>query len=300
MHTLALPTPRSHFPSYPLLRPLSSSPFAANSNFQFLFICSTHSSLSPINSQPLSSHQLTISTCCSIADPTSVEDSDNVDVDSYFFTCQGSNGETSGGISIEVQKVGTNSRRIRSKIAIEASLDAVWSILTDYERLADFIPGLAVSKLLEKKDNFARLYQIGQQNLPLGLKFNAKAVLDCYEKDLETLYLGKKRDIEFKMTEGDFQFFQGKWSIEQVGKDSCEDQDLETTVTTLSYSVDIKPKLWLPVHLIEGRICSEIKMNLTCIREEAQNDSRNSSFLSNITNKDTGTIFIVLSSYAEM
>ncbi|CAN1762391.1 hypothetical protein LINPERHAP1_LOCUS8350 [Linum perenne] len=297
MHTLALPTPRSHFPSYPLLRPLSSSPFAANSNFQFLFICSTHSSLSPINSQPLSSHQLTISTCCSIADPTSVEDSDNVDVDSYFFTCQGSNGETSGGISIEVQKVGTNSRRIRSKIAIEASLDAVWSILTDYERLADFIPGLAVSKLLEKKDNFARLYQIGQQNLPLGLKFNAKAVLDCYEKDLETLYLGKKRDIEFKMTEGDFQFFQGKWSIEQVGKLYLFGRIVKTT---LSYSVDIKPKLWLPVHLIEGRICSEIKMNLTCIREEAQNDSRNSSFLSNITNKDTGTIFIVLSSYAEM
>ncbi|CAN1293062.1 hypothetical protein LINPERPRIM_LOCUS21867 [Linum perenne] len=267
MHTLALPTPRSHFPSYPLLRPLSSSPFAANSNFQFLFICSTHSSLSPINSQPLSSHQLTISTCCSIADPTSVEDSDNVDVDSYFFTCQGSNGETSGGISIEVQKVGTNSRRIRSKIAIEASLDAVWSILTDYERLADFIPGLAVSKLLEKKDNFARLYQIGQQNLPLGLKFNAKAVLDCYEKDLETLYLGKKRDIEFKMTEGDFQFFQGKWSIEQVGKLYLFGRIVKTT---LSYSVDIKPKLWLPVHLIEGRICSEIKMNLTCIREEAQ------------------------------
>lgn len=40
--------------------------------------------------------------------------------------------------------------------------------------------------------------------------------------------------------------------------------------TTLSYLVDVKPKLWLPVHLIEGRICKEIKMNLSCIREEAQ------------------------------
>lgn len=52
--------------------------------------------------------------------------------------------------------------------------------------------------------------------MPFGLKLNAKAILDCYEKDLETFALGKKRDIEFKMTEGDFQFFEGKWSIEQV------------------------------------------------------------------------------------
>jgi ribosome-associated toxin RatA of RatAB toxin-antitoxin module len=52
--------------------------------------------------------------------------------------------------------------------------------------------------------------------LAFGLKFNAKAILDCYERDLQTLASGEKRDIEFKMTEGDFQFFEGKWSIEQV------------------------------------------------------------------------------------
>lgn len=58
--------------------------------------------------------------------------------------------------------------------------------------------------------------QIGQQNLAFGLKFNAKGVVDCYEKDLECLSSGRKRDIEFKMIEGDFQVFEGKWSIEQV------------------------------------------------------------------------------------
>lgn len=57
-------------------------------------------------------------------------------------------------------KTGNNSRRIRSKVRVQASLQAVWDILTDYESLADFIPGLAVSKLLEKRDNFARLFQV--------------------------------------------------------------------------------------------------------------------------------------------
>lgn len=63
---------------------------------------------------------------------------------------------------------------------------------------------------------FHFIQQVGQQNLPFGLKFNAKGFLDCYEKDLEIFPTGKKRDIDFKMIEGDFQLFEGKWSIEQV------------------------------------------------------------------------------------
>ncbi|KAK7278100.1 hypothetical protein RJT34_23125 [Clitoria ternatea] len=181
------------------------------------------------------------------------------------------------GVYIEVTKLEKNSRRIQSSISIEAPLSTIWTILTDYERLADFIPGLAVSQLLQKGDRFARLLQvpfyrssfapngdlkIGQQNLAFGIKFNAKGVVDCYEKELETLPSGMKREIEFKMIEGDFQLFEGKWSILQQSK-------VEEVSTILSYIVDVKPKLWLPIRLIEGRLCNEIKMNLASIRDEA-------------------------------
>ncbi|XVE77380.1 hypothetical protein DITRI_Ditri13aG0057800 [Diplodiscus trichospermus] len=177
------------------------------------------------------------------------------------------------GIFIEIKKLGGNSRSIRSKIGIEAGLDTVWNILTDYEKLADIIPGLAVSKVVEKKDKFARLYQIGQQNLPLGLKFNAKGVLDCYERDLEILPSGKKREIQFKMVEGDFTLFEGTWLIEQFNRGKCAGDEAllgKEFQTTLSYLVDVKPKMWLPVRLVEGRLSSEIKTNLSCIREEAK------------------------------
>ncbi|XP_039021401.1 uncharacterized protein LOC120153536 [Hibiscus syriacus] len=172
------------------------------------------------------------------------------------------------GVFIEIKKLGGNSRRIRSKIGIEASLDTVWNILTDYEKLADVIPGLAVSKVVEKNDKFARLFQIGQQNLPLGLKFNAKGVIDCYEKDVEMIPNGKKREIKFKMIEGDFTNFEGTWLIEEFNKRKSEDD--EEWQTTLSYLVDVKPKMWLPVRLVEGRLSKEIKTNLSCIREEAK------------------------------
>ncbi|KAK8499606.1 hypothetical protein V6N13_131966 [Hibiscus sabdariffa] len=173
------------------------------------------------------------------------------------------------GVLIEIKKLGGNSRRIRSKIGIEANLDTVWNILTDYEKLADLIPGLAVSKVVEKKDKFARLFQIGQQKLPLGLKFNAKGVIDCYEKDEEILPNGRKREIKFKMVEGDFTNFEGTWSIEEVNKWRREEEG-EEWETTLSYLVDVKPKMWLPVGLVEGRLSKEIKTNLSCRREEAK------------------------------
>jgi hypothetical protein len=64
------------------------------------------------------------------------------------------------GVYIEVMKLEKNSRRIESRISIDASLHSIWNILTDYERLADFIPGLALSKLIQKGPNFARLLQV--------------------------------------------------------------------------------------------------------------------------------------------
>ncbi|KAK8935356.1 hypothetical protein KSP39_PZI013901 [Platanthera zijinensis] len=176
---------------------------------------------------------------------------------------------------IEVLKVEgkNNRRRIRSRVRVDADLSSVWRVLTNYEGLSTFIPSLAVSQLLEKRQNFARIYQVGEQNLALGLKFNAKGILECYEGDLEDTPIALRREIEFRMVDGDFQTFEGRWSIEQVNMEARQQGDLLTEqeyMTTLSYVVELEPKLWLPVRLLEGRVCRNVKVNLLCIRDEAQ------------------------------
>ncbi|KAG0463103.1 hypothetical protein HPP92_021579 [Vanilla planifolia] len=174
------------------------------------------------------------------------------------------------GFEIEVQKVGSkNRRRIRSCIRVDAELDTVWRVLTDYEGLASFIPSLAVSKLLEKGQNSARLYQV--------IVTRSSGLL---ERDVELLSFGRRREIEFKMIDGDFKVFEGRWSIEQTDDEApiaLEFQRKKAINTMLSYVVEVEPKLWIPVRLLEGRLCMEVKNNLKCVRDEAQRIQRLSS-----------------------
>ncbi|CAO2181604.1 unnamed protein product [Urochloa humidicola] len=177
------------------------------------------------------------------------------------------------GLEIEVCKVGRkrNRRVVRARVRVDAPLEAVWATLTDYEGLADFIPGLAECRLLQRdpSQGFARLYQVGEQDLALGFKFNAKGTIDCYEGDMESLGPpgARRREIAFNMIDGDFKLFQGKWSLLQL-----QDQQ-QPPATLLSYLVELEPKLWVPVGLLEPRICSEIKNNLVSIRHQAQRTS---------------------------
>uniref|UniRef100_A0ACD5WPG4 Uncharacterized protein n=1 Tax=Avena sativa TaxID=4498 RepID=A0ACD5WPG4_AVESA len=184
------------------------------------------------------------------------------------------------GFEMEVRKLPgkKNRRAVRARVRVGAPLEAVWATLTDYEGLAGFIPGLSECRLLRQDAAFARLYQVGEQDLALGFKFNARGTIDCYEGEMEVLQAGaRRREIAFNMVEGDFKVFEGKWSVEEVS--DATDEGTEVSAgrefqTTLSYVVELEPKLWVPVRLLEGRICKEIKTNLVCIREEAERIQR--------------------------
>lgn len=70
------------------------------------------------------------------------------------------------------------------------------------------------------------------------------------------------------------------WILQVV---KCNPEDLKTDSvrelqTTLVYVVDVKPKLWLPVRLVEGRLCREIRTNLSCIRQEAEKVFQSANF----------------------
>lgn len=63
-------------------------------------------------------------------------------------------------VDLEVTNLGNNTRKVEARIAIQAPLEAVWGVLTDYNHLADHIPGLAESRVLELRPQGARLLQV--------------------------------------------------------------------------------------------------------------------------------------------
>jgi hypothetical protein len=45
-------------------------------------------------------------------------------------------------VHCEMEVISWRERRIKAEISVNADIESVWNALTDYERLADFIPNL--------------------------------------------------------------------------------------------------------------------------------------------------------------
>jgi ribosome-associated toxin RatA of RatAB toxin-antitoxin module len=154
-------------------------------------------------------------------------------------------------VKISTEKLPSRQRRILATIAIAQPLEQVWQVLTDYERLADFIPSLTVSRQVEHPSGGIRLEQIGAQCF-LNIKFCARVILDMHE--------AFPKEIGFSMVEGDFKKFMGSWQLQPA---TCDGKP----ATLLSYELLVQPPAMMPTGLIERHICSGLVQNLQAIRQ---------------------------------
>jgi hypothetical protein len=86
-----------------------------------------------------------------------------------------------GVVAVAIEQPSLSSSRLVASTAVAAPPEAVWSALTDYERLGTFIPSLVENRCLTRTPRGAVLYQVGAQDLALGLKFSAACTLEVTE-----------------------------------------------------------------------------------------------------------------------
>lgn len=153
-------------------------------------------------------------------------------------------------VTLTTEQLEARQRRLTATIAIPASVEQVWQVLSDYESLAEFIPNLAKSQLIERPGGGIRLEQVGNQRF-LRLKFSARVVLDLDESF--------PHKIAFQMVEGDFKSFAGSWNLKPVNNSASPQ-------TELCYILEVTPKRTMPVGLIEKRINKDLPINLLTIR----------------------------------
>jgi ribosome-associated toxin RatA of RatAB toxin-antitoxin module len=157
-------------------------------------------------------------------------------------------------VLLTLSKLQGRQRRVEATIHLPHPIEQVWQALTDYEKLAEFIPNLSISRRVLHPEGGIRLEQVGVQNLKI-VTFSARVVLDMTEEYLSA--------IRFKMVEGDFKAFSGEWLLQPM-------PETEAGGTRLTYCLEVWPKATIPVIAIEQRLRKDLPANLRAILQHLE------------------------------
>lgn len=200
-----------------------------------------------------------------------------------------------GQVVVRVDAVPGNARRIYTGMDVRADGDIVYDLLTDYEALAAVVPNLVVNEIIERRPKGARLRQVGAAQVLPGLNFRASMIMDVRELPLglsddeiaENVEASRPlkrgtyprpwaaaktlpiRDIAMQSAAGepgDFTLYQGLWRMQPVPDCAAEGQN----ATRLTFTVEIQPRPWLPVSLVESRITQDLIKNVEAVAAEAE------------------------------
>ncbi len=136
---------------------------------------------------------------------------------------------------------------IVARIIIPAPLEVVWTVITDYEKLPEFIPDMKLSKVIERKDSETILRQQGESRF-LMFHFNVEVIIKLIEQ--------RYHNIEFDLVSGDFDYFEGEWKIESIG-------DKETMLT---YTLIAHPGFYAPKWVVRYMLKRDIPVRLKALR----------------------------------
>ncbi|XP_039830189.1 uncharacterized protein LOC120691231 [Panicum virgatum] len=161
------------------------------------------------------------------------------------------------GVKCDVDVVSWRERRVLASVAVAADVDTLWQVITDYERLADFIPNLVQSVRIPcPHEGRIWLEQRGLQRA-LYWHIEARVVLDLQEVPDSI----SGRELHFSMVDGDFKKFEGKWSIRSGPRSSS---------AILLYEVNVIPRFNFPAIFLERIIRSDLPVNLRALASRAE------------------------------
>ncbi|CAH8281975.1 unnamed protein product [Eruca vesicaria subsp. sativa] len=160
-------------------------------------------------------------------------------------------------VRCEVDVISWRERRIRGEIWVDSDSQSVWDVLTDYERLADFIPNLVSSGRIPCPHP-GRIW-LEQRGLQRALYWHieARVVLDLHECPDSP----NGGELHFSMVDGDFKKFEGKWSVKS---------GVRSVGAVLSYEVNVLPRFNFPAIFLERIIRSDLPVNLRAVARQAE------------------------------
>jgi ribosome-associated toxin RatA of RatAB toxin-antitoxin module len=139
--------------------------------------------------------------------------------------------------TVNFQQQGTR-LLVSGELIVPVAPATAWAVLTDYERVPEFVPGMRVSRILEKGDNTRVLEQQGEMQA----------------NNMRMLYLGTLRVVEepssklhVQFLSGTFRNMQGQWSLK--GK---------AAPVTLAYQLDYDTGTPYPSPVMVGMLQQQV------------------------------------------
>jgi ribosome-associated toxin RatA of RatAB toxin-antitoxin module len=131
--------------------------------------------------------------------------------------------------SVEAKRYG-DAVQVSVRTTVKAPLDLIWNTLTDYDHLAQFVPGMKKSRLIERQGKVAVIEQSGHAHLWF-FHFPIDVTVEVTEHPSSA--------IQVRLLKGNLKRLEGQYEIEKISDD----------LYALRWSGTIEPGIAVPSFL---------------------------------------------------
>ncbi|WP_019508438.1 SRPBCC family protein [Pleurocapsa sp. PCC 7319] len=146
------------------------------------------------------------------------------------------------------------------RVLVKSSMDDAWQVLTDYDRFAEFLPGVSSSALLENNGD-RKVFE--QTNKVKALVFNIESRVEIATTETYP------QEIAFEAIDGDLKTLNGSWILEPVSPYPSAPPDQ----VLITHQVVVEPGKTPSDSLFFGIYEDSLEETLLAIKQETEKRS---------------------------
>jgi ribosome-associated toxin RatA of RatAB toxin-antitoxin module len=147
---------------------------------------------------------------------------------------------------------------VTAKMTVNADVARSWKVLTDYNRLAEFVPNLSRSQVSSSEGNERIVTQNGFAKF-LFIRQNIDLVLHVTEKPMEA--------IDIRLVSGNMREYQARWELQAMSPIRQPEDDGRTRI---SYAGVIAPDFYVPTLFGAALMKRDLRNMLNAVKAEME------------------------------